>query len=279
MTNRILDVVVLDHRLDPVETELRIHVKTEHLDAGTEIRGRLRGPHCAYASTVEIAFPVRELGRAGHFELRAVIPEPSLWDPESPFLYEGTLELWEGGAACDRITFRHGIRRVQLTSRGLRFNGKPFGLRGKCVEPTLSEVEARTLHDAGYNTLLTKVSETGLGLWELADRIGFCVLGTSDHLARFVEHRADLTTHPSALGWIFNRVDFSAGPAQESDRPLWFGINSSAQINAANADFLCCHEDELGWLEGDETPKIIVTRRLANLLPVCTGAIGWIEAS
>ena len=138
MTNRILDVVVLDHRLDPVETELRVFVKLAELTPATEIRGRLNGPRCLYASTIEIAYPMREVARSDHMELRVVIPEPSWWDPESPFLYEGALELLQDGIACDRAAIRHGIRRLQLTSKGLRLNGKPFAFRGKMVEPTLS---------------------------------------------------------------------------------------------------------------------------------------------
>src|SRR5437773_1558388 len=103
MPNRIRDVVVVNHRLDPVETELHIHVKVDEITPGTEIRGRLMGPRCVYASTVEVAYRMNEMERGDHLVLRVIIPEPCWWHPQTPFLYQGPLELWEDGALCERV--------------------------------------------------------------------------------------------------------------------------------------------------------------------------------
>lgn len=276
MTNRILDVVVLDHRLDPVETELRIYVKLAELTPATEIRGRLNGPRCLYASTIEIAYPMREVARTDHIELRVVIPEPSWWDPESPFLYEGAMELVQDGIACDRTAIRHGIRRLQLTSKGLRLNGKPFTLRGKIVEPTLSEANATKLRNEGINTLLTTVDDSGIELWSIADRVGFFVLGTTNDSARFLDYRNDLASHPSTFGWIFNRADFPAGPSEDNTRAMFHGVNTSARNSPPNADFLVCHENELGWLDDTELPKIVVTKQRTDSSVVRSDVIAWI---
>ena len=100
MANRIRDFYVVNHRLDPHETELRIHVEVEELTPTTEIKGRLMGPRCVYRSTVEIAYPMRPVERIAYsrrMELRVVIPEPSWWEPKTPFLYQGPLELWQDG--------------------------------------------------------------------------------------------------------------------------------------------------------------------------------------
>jgi hypothetical protein len=111
MTNRIIDVSVINHRLDPHETELRIHVEVENLTPTTEISGRLVGPRCAVSSTVEIAYPMREVERTpSHVVLRVVIPEANWWEPETPFLYEGPVELWQDGKFCERREISHGIR-------------------------------------------------------------------------------------------------------------------------------------------------------------------------
>jgi hypothetical protein len=37
---------------------------------------------------------------------RVVIPEPSIWEPECPFVYDGVVELWQGDERCD-------VRQVQ----------------------------------------------------------------------------------------------------------------------------------------------------------------------
>jgi hypothetical protein len=278
MSNRILDVVVLDHRLDPVATELRVHVKVENLTPSTEIRGRLSGPRCRFASTIEIAYPLREVARADHIELRVVIPEPSWWDPQSPFLYEGALELLQDGVSCERVSLRHGIRRLQLTAKGLHLNGKPIQLRGKVVAPTLAEADAIHLRAPDVNTLLANIDDTGPAIWDIADRVGFFMLATANDGARFLEHRHDLVGHPSHFGWIFNRADFLAGPCDEVERAMFYGVNTSASSSPPNADFLVCHEKELSWLGDVKLPKIVITNRLPETLPERSDVIGWIES-
>jgi hypothetical protein len=117
MTNRIIGVSVINHRLDPHETELRVHVDVENLTPATEVRGRLVGPRSAVSSTVEIAYPLREVERSSNqVVLRVVIPEANWWQPETPFLYEGPVELWQDGQRCDRREVSHGIRAKQQAS-------------------------------------------------------------------------------------------------------------------------------------------------------------------
>src|SRR5437868_6798803 len=101
MTNRILDLVVLNHRLDPVVTELRVHVKVESLTPTTQILGNMIGPQCKYANTIEIPYALREIARGDdQVELRVTIPEPAWWDPQSPFLYRGLVQLWQDKELC-----------------------------------------------------------------------------------------------------------------------------------------------------------------------------------
>src|ERR1051325_1000379 len=195
MTNRIRDVVVVNHRLDPVETELHVHVLAETLTRTTEVRGRLTGAHCAGSSTIEIAYPLRELERSDHVVLRVVIPEPSWWEPETPFLYTGPLELWQDGQLCQRVQISHGIRWLQLTSNGLRLNGRPFTLRGRIVDPSWSEADAMKLRAAGMNAVLTALPEARTEGWSTADRAGFFVIGASNENAVFLQSRNDLTAH------------------------------------------------------------------------------------
>src|SRR5579864_8804454 len=120
MTNRIHHIRVTDTRLDPAEAEVCIGVYPERLTSVTQVRGRLVGPRCPYATTVEVAYPLRELSReyestgTPRLILRVVIPEASFWDPESPFLYRGPVELWEGGQRCDLVQVTHGLRTLGL---------------------------------------------------------------------------------------------------------------------------------------------------------------------
>ena len=134
MSNQILHVRLSDHSLDPAQAELWISVTAEHVAPTTELRGRLMGPRCAYAATVEVAYPLRPLvASRTRLSGRVVIPEPSLWEPSCPFLYGGAVELWQDGRRCDQTPIRRGLRRVLLGPAGLRVNGEPLVLRGRTV--------------------------------------------------------------------------------------------------------------------------------------------------
>jgi hypothetical protein len=278
MLNRIRDVVVLNHRLDPVETELSIHVLLEKITPGTELKGRLIGPRCAFSTTIEIAYPMRESDRSDHIELRVVVPEPSWWEPETPFLYVGSVELWQDGEFCERVAISHGIRWLQLTPKGLHLNGKRFTLRGKIVDPAISEADARKLREQEFNALFTAIAEPRLALWGLADRIGFFVVGTAPEMATFLDCRNDLTTRPSTFGWVFNRAEIVKAPVQVEGLAMFYGIDSSAKSRAGEAVFLVCRDTELAWLDDAELPKLVIVQNLPDPLRARPDVIGWIES-
>src|SRR5947208_2533515 len=105
MTNRIVNIDVVSHRLAPVEAELWIIVSAERTTAATTVRGRFVGPKCALSSTVEVAYPLlpfpHKPAELPWLVARVVIPEPSFWEPECPFVYDGVVELWQGDERCD----------------------------------------------------------------------------------------------------------------------------------------------------------------------------------
>ena len=93
-------IEVRNRLLTPTEAEVWISVRADGSTGDLSVRGRIMGPHCAYASTVEVAYPLRPLRGAPDTlgaTARVLIPEPSFWDPESPFLYEDRCDL--GGRA------------------------------------------------------------------------------------------------------------------------------------------------------------------------------------
>jgi hypothetical protein len=202
-------MLVMDMRLDPTEADVWISVYPERLTSVTQVRGRLLGPRCPYATTVEVAYSLREHSReyestgTPHLTARVVIPEASLWDPESPFLYQGPVELWQGGERCDQVHVSHGLRTLSLGPQGLRCNGRLFPLRG-VVRGVWSDGEARSVHQAGVNTLLAPAG-AGPALWHLADRFGFLVLHRiTDEAGLRAELQRALTfrTHACCLGWV-----------------------------------------------------------------------------
>jgi hypothetical protein len=181
------------------------------------------GPRCRYSSTVEVAYPLRPFprppqGLAG-LAARVVIPEASLWDPESPFFYEGPVELWQDGRRCDQAAVRHGLRNVSLGPHGLRWNGQPLALKGRRIVQLGEEDEAPELRRDGVNLLMVPGYDAPAGFVEMADRLGFLVLGwigAMDHeseswlaeskiLERLPERElTEPEAHPSFFGWLFD---------------------------------------------------------------------------
>ena len=212
MSNRIRRVELRDKTLVPAEAEVWVTVHLDHLTPTTEVRGRLMGPTCRYASTVEVAYALRPLSKSQKppasegpaLTLRVVIPEPSLWDPISPFLYHGPVELWEDGQRVEQITIRHGLCSKTLNTHGLRWNGRPLTLRSRDVQ-TGSEDEMLALRAAGYNLLSAPLGD--VDLWERADRIGFLLLGRVRTLDETVP--TEMGGHPSCLGLLFDAVAWS----------------------------------------------------------------------
>ncbi len=177
-------------RMDPAEAEIRI-------DGADGITGRLLGPRCHYASTVEVAYYVKPAPGGG---VRAIVPEPSFWDPETPFLYEAVLQA-EDGTTTSR---RHGLRTVQLSAAGLRVNRKPFRVDGVVRRDLTGAAELRA---AGINTILCPVSAANADVWDRAAVLGFFVLGLFPSEPEALALARALKDRASCLGWILDEAD------------------------------------------------------------------------
>jgi hypothetical protein len=284
MPNRILDAWVINHRLDPHETELRVVVKPEDVTPMTEVRGRLAGPRNAFSSTIEIAYPLREIARTDTIELRMIIPEPSWWTPQTPFLYHGFLELWEDGERCERRELSHGIRWLQITPNGLRLNGKPFVLRGRVVEPPFAG-HALEWREGGYNAVLTTIGRPSVDpdLWPETDRRGILVIEATNIPSHFLRWRNQAHDHASVFGWLLHpglleESSFGFSDHRHGGKANLFGIAWSGGAMPANASFVVVSEEELNSHIEIALPKIVVVERLPGSLPVRPDVVGWIES-
>jgi hypothetical protein len=205
MENSLRHLEVRNRSLVPAQAEVWVTVVPERMDGGTEVRGRLVGPRSAYTATVEVAYPLRPLapgvpGSPGGITRRVIIPEASLWEPAKPFLYQGPVELWQEGVRCAQVTVTHGLRSFSLGPRGLRLNGQPLTLSGREVSQAPDDSEARSLRAGGGNLLVAAVAEGRV--WEVADRLGFLVLGRLADGNEGLKQAAALAGHASCLGWL-----------------------------------------------------------------------------
>lgn len=197
MPSMIESIHVRNQSLSPTEATILLHVAVSPSAAPAELRGRLIGPRCRYASTVEVAYPLRPANKQ---ILRGVIPEPCFWDPQSPFLYQGHLELWSDGELLEQAHFWHGLGVVNLTAAGCRVNGRPLSIQGRVVEGC-TEADLFQWHTDGCNTLLTDLANASL--WDVGDRLGFLTLGRISSIdQREALRKVAMRDHASALGWV-----------------------------------------------------------------------------
>jgi hypothetical protein len=280
MSNRIRRVDLFDQTLVPAEAEVWVTVHLDQITPTTELRGRLMGPTCRYSSTVEVAYPLRPLTKSQKppasegpaLTMRVVIPEPSFWDPESPFLYRGPVELWEHGRRVEQVTIRQGLRTRTLGPRGLRWNGRPLPLRGRSVGDC-SEEEMLALHDAGYNLLTAPVAAATAALWERADRIGFLLLGRPGRLDD--PDPADLAKHPSCLGFLFDAAVWAGASPGDRDhfRARTGGlVGVESDTGSPDADFLVGDAEKCEELAEGGRPLLLRGKGEA----VQAAVLGWV---
>jgi hypothetical protein len=220
--NRITAIKVRQRVLNPAEAELWVTVEAEGLSPDAEVRGRLLGPRCRYSTTIEVAYPLRPLPAAvsagAARTCRVIIPEPSFWDPESPFYYRGPVEVWLGNDKVAETHLRLGLKQVSLSARGLRWNGQPLEVRGANYTE-LTEEAALRLRSAGKNALLVPVAAATAPVWDAADEFGFVVLGLVPADERVRSLVVDLSGHPSCLGWVLpEEVLAESWPAELAHR-------------------------------------------------------------
>jgi hypothetical protein len=113
MSNTLRTVRAEVRKLSPAEAEVWVIVEAAEVTATTEVRGRLVGPRCPGATTVEVAYPLRPFPRLPDglppLSCRVVVPDPSLWAPEQPYTYRLLVELWQDGARCDQSVQEIGL--------------------------------------------------------------------------------------------------------------------------------------------------------------------------
>jgi hypothetical protein len=107
MTPRIWGLTTEPTRVTTAEAVITVTVDIEGPCVGAVIRGRLVGPRCPGVTTVEVAYPLRDIRPAGDNRFTGVItiPEPNLWTEAQRFRYEGWVELWLGEQRVDEFPF------------------------------------------------------------------------------------------------------------------------------------------------------------------------------
>jgi beta-galactosidase/beta-glucuronidase len=75
------------------------------------LRGTLRGPYCQTARTLPAETTFRDLGPKEIGLAEAIVPDPCVWSPELPHLYEVHVEARQGDRVVAKYRGMIGLRR------------------------------------------------------------------------------------------------------------------------------------------------------------------------
>ncbi len=131
-----------------------------------------------------------ELSAGGERELAESVnvPNPGVWSPEAPVLYQAVSELLQNGNEIDRVTTSFGIRTLAWSAeKGFLLNGRPVKLNGGSVHhdngplgaaafDRAEERRVELLKAAGHNVVRTAHNIPSPAFLDACDRIGLLVL-------------------------------------------------------------------------------------------------------
>jgi hypothetical protein len=279
--------------VSPTQADIWFRAVTQRVTAGTEVRGRIVGPRCLFAETVEVASPLRSVrhreGDQVSLIARTAIPEPGFWDPLNPLLYRVVVELWQDGQRCALSGFDLGFRVVEMGSGNVFVNQKPFLLRGMRDLPQSWE-EAAARRQEGYNLVLAEKWQRNW--WVRASPLGFLLLERAT-LSTLTPHYVDLLSQqPCFLGFVLDKELLGRSPSENEnflrswqERRVFIGLELDGPPPLSlpgGLSFLVCPESALPALSTTPHPKIALREWGAGTegpsARPTNSVLGWIDS-
>lgn len=97
---------------------------------GLSLSGFVRGPRCFYSTTLPATYRLRDAGPGPSLLAKALVPDPSYWSPETPHIYDVTVELRKGPDIIASEVRQIGFKPLGISGRFFTWEGKPWVMRG-----------------------------------------------------------------------------------------------------------------------------------------------------
>lgn len=140
-------------------------------------------------STVSTDMPVNDKHQTVEVALPVVkIEKPSLWSPDTPYLYTAQVKIISGNETVDSVCESFGIRKLEFSPEfGFKLNGKKLFVKGHSGHHDMGALGAAA-YDAGIERMMLKLKEFGFNaircshnpysenFTKIADKVGMLVV-------------------------------------------------------------------------------------------------------
>ena len=163
-------------------------------------------------------------------EQTVAVPQPKLWSPDTPYLYQVLTEVRSEDKVVDTYETPFGIRSIEFTAdRGFLLNGKPLIIKGTCnhqdfaglgaaLPDRVIEYKIRLLKEMGSNAYRSSHHPPTPELLDICDRLGMLVMDENRKLDSSAEGVADLKSmlyrdrnHPCIILWSMENEEALEG--------------------------------------------------------------------
>lgn len=212
-------------------------------------------------------------------EVHLEVPQPCLWSPDSPFLYDLTIDLLDGQQTLDSYTLPVGIRTIEVAGAKLLLNSQPIYLRGfgrhedfpisgRGINPPVIIKDYALMKWIGANSFRTSHYPYSEEMLALADRLGFLVIDETPAVGLFFnddcnDRRLALCkqytqemiqrdkNHPSVIAWsLANEPHSIRGEAKIFFRALYdFALTLDVTRPITLASFMATAEESFEFLD------------------------------
>jgi beta-galactosidase len=165
--------------------------------ARVNIRSQVQGENLTVKATIRdakgntVAEKLSSERFGDEIEQSIAVTNPSLWSPETPYLYTAELKLYLGNTLKDSEVVRFGIRQISYSAaKGFELNGKVTKFKGVCLHHDLGPIgtavnraalkrQLTILKDMGCNAIRSSHNMPSIEQLELCDEMGFLFLAES----------------------------------------------------------------------------------------------------
>ena len=132
-----------------------------------------------------------DISDKGEADITFSIPNPILWTPETPYLYNAHIKYMQNGKLLDAVTQKFGIRTIKCTKEGgFQLNGVTHKLKGVCLHHDLGPLGAavnksalirqiKTMKEMGCDAIRTSHNMPSQMQMDLCDSLGMMVMAES----------------------------------------------------------------------------------------------------